>query len=140
MKFPLLVLSLLVLLPLQGKRTGTVSGMVVDSKTKEPLPQTTIFDRGTRVGTQTDSYGRFSLSVLPGERILEIWHEQYPTVLYHVTVPADSSVVLPTISLPMLSLPKIPTWKPDSSVDFKMRFINPEELRKAQKDTAKVKT
>ncbi|MCF8424851.1 MAG: carboxypeptidase-like regulatory domain-containing protein [Bacteroidia bacterium] len=56
--------------PLEIKSTPTtdslkniVKGMVVDSKTKEPLPFATIIIKGTKTGTTTDMNGKFKLFI-----------------------------------------------------------------------------
>ncbi len=42
---------------------NTVSGEILDAKTKEPLVGVTVFIQGTNVGTLTDAQGKFSLEV-----------------------------------------------------------------------------
>ena len=59
---PLLIMSLLMALSTSGQ---IITGVVLDSKTFEPLPFANVFLNNTTIGTSTDNQGKFILRVLP---------------------------------------------------------------------------
>ncbi|MDR0828825.1 MAG: SusC/RagA family TonB-linked outer membrane protein [Prevotellaceae bacterium] len=61
----------------QGK---TVSGVVLDNKTNEPLVGATIIVVGTTIGTVTDADGKFSLTLPEGSNSLKITYSGYTDV------------------------------------------------------------
>jgi len=56
-----LLFALLSLIPAILYGQNTITGYVVDSKTREPLPSATVYINGTTKGTTTDKDGRFEL-------------------------------------------------------------------------------
>ena len=56
-----LLFAFLSLMPALLLGQGTVTGIVLDSLTQEPLPSATVYINGTTQGTTTDSDGRFEL-------------------------------------------------------------------------------
>ena len=56
-----LLFALLSLVPTILFGQSTVTGVVLDSLTQEPLPMATVYVNGTTLGTTTDSDGRFEL-------------------------------------------------------------------------------
>ena len=56
-----LLFALLSLIPAVLYGQNTITGYVVDSKTREPLPFATVYINGTTKGTTTDNDGRFEL-------------------------------------------------------------------------------
>ena len=48
-----------------SQTTGKVSGVVLDKKTKDPLPGANIYLEGTVFGTASDVNGRFSIINIP---------------------------------------------------------------------------
>ena len=52
------------MLPFSVLAQSTVDGVVVDSKTKQPLPGVNVIVQGTQAGTSTDFDGKFKLSKL----------------------------------------------------------------------------
>ncbi len=58
------LLFLLLMLPFSVLAQSTVDGVVVDSKTKQPLPGVNVIVQGTQSGTSTDFDGKFKLSKL----------------------------------------------------------------------------
>src|ERR1041385_2393497 len=44
----------------------TVSGIVLDSATREPLPGASVYCHNTTIGTATNKQGEFSLELKPG--------------------------------------------------------------------------
>ena len=60
----------LVTLPLRAQYM--VQGVVIDSLTKEPLPYTSVYLKGTTEGGMTDNNGRFSFKTCRPEATLVI--------------------------------------------------------------------
>jgi iron complex outermembrane receptor protein len=58
------LLFLLLLLPLNVLAQSTLSGVVLDSKTNQPIPGVNVIVQGTQNGTSTDFDGKFQLSKL----------------------------------------------------------------------------
>ena len=58
------LLFLLLMLPFCAMAQSTVDGVVVDSKTKQPIPGVNVKVQGTQGGTSTDFDGKFKLSKL----------------------------------------------------------------------------
>ena len=58
------LLFLLLMLPFSVLAQSTVEGVVVDSKTKQPLPGVNVIVQGTQSGTSTDFDGKFKLAKL----------------------------------------------------------------------------
>jgi len=141
-----LLLTVLLLCPLvssaQDRRYGSVSGTVIDFATKAPIENTIIVHLGSRLRAKTDSKGRFGIDRVPtGICYFEISHDGYPTIRYKgFEVVADSDLVL-HITLPKFPNAghQMPTFVPDSTINYKMRFLNPEEkVLKPERDSSKV--
>ena len=58
------LLFLLLMLPFSVLAQSTLEGVVVDSKTKQPIPGVNVIVQGTKVGTSTDLDGKFKLAKL----------------------------------------------------------------------------
>ena len=56
-----LLFAFLTLIPAFLLGQKTITGIVLDSLTQEPLPMATVYVNGTTLGTITDSDGRFAL-------------------------------------------------------------------------------
>ena len=56
-----LLFAFLSLMPAFMFGQSTVTGVVLDSLTQEPLPSATVYINGTTQGTTTDADGRFEL-------------------------------------------------------------------------------
>ncbi len=85
----LILMSFLSVLPLLAQDMITVSGVVVDSATQEPLIGATILVKGTPNGTSTGIDGDFSLKVAVGS-ILQVSYIGYTTADFKV--PADGQM------------------------------------------------
>ena len=48
----------------------TITGVIVDARTHEPLIGATVMVKGTAVGTASDIDGNFSINVVPGSTLL----------------------------------------------------------------------
>lgn len=66
MKFWLSVFLVLTILGITNAQTATVSGLVADAKTKEPLIGVAVYITGSTQGTITDLDGKFTLKLSPG--------------------------------------------------------------------------
>ena len=65
------LLFLLLLLPITALAQSTLSGTVLDSKTKQPIPGVNVVVQGASNGTSTDFDGKFTLSNLKkGDKIV----------------------------------------------------------------------
>jgi len=65
------LLFLLLMLPFSVLAQSTVEGVVVDSKTKQPLPGVNVIVQGTQSGTSTDLDGKFKLAKLKkGDKLM----------------------------------------------------------------------
>lgn len=94
MKFRLLIITLLITF-LSNAQKGTVSGVLTDKDmNNEPLPFANALIKGTTIGTTTDIDGKFSLSVEPGNYILELSFLGYQTVDVPITVKAGQTVTV----------------------------------------------
>ena len=69
--------------------TGTLSGVVVTSNTKQPIEGARVFVKGTGVDTRTDANGRFSVTVPAGVSLsISIVHSAYSAqTTNNITVP-----------------------------------------------------
>lgn len=76
-----------------GQR-ATVSGIVTDAVTGEPVFRATVFQEGTTNGTYTDGEGAFSLSVAAGTSIINISYLGYRTESRPVEVGAGQNTRL----------------------------------------------
>ena len=94
MKFRLLIITLLITF-LSNAQKGTVSGVLTDKDmNNEPLPFANALIKGTTIGTTTDIDGKFSLSVEPGNYILELSFLGYQTVDVPITIKAGQNVTV----------------------------------------------
>ena len=65
----------------QGKQDITITGHVIDKKTREHLPYVTIYLKGTTLGTSTDATGHYFLKNLPeGTFTLQMKYIGYKTM------------------------------------------------------------
>jgi len=76
-------------------KTGnaTVAGYVRDDKTREPLPGVSIFlEENTGIGTVTDQFGYFSLTLLKGTHILNIQSRGKKDAVRHIVLYSDGKM------------------------------------------------
>lgn len=88
----LLVICCTFLSTLLQAQQGSITGMVIDERTKEPLYPATI-KIGT-TGTITDFDGNFELQLATGIQELEISYVGYETLIQSVTIAADEMTTL----------------------------------------------
>lgn len=94
-----MLLHLVVFISFSQAQTGTIQGVVTDSKTGQPLANANVLIESTRLGTSTDQKGAFRLeNVASGERQVVISYIGYEKVLRSVRVTAAEVTTL-TIKL-----------------------------------------
>lgn len=71
---------------------GTVTGIIKDSLTNEPLIAANVFIKGTTTGTVTDYNGKYSIFLKEGDYILQISYLGYATEEVPFTIKGNSSV------------------------------------------------
>ncbi|QLC65669.1 TonB-dependent receptor [Flavobacterium sp. LPB0248] len=67
----------------------TLSGTIIDSKNNETLIGVNIFIPSLKIGTTTNEYGFYSLSVPKGEYEIEISYVGYQTIQKHISLNQD---------------------------------------------------
>ena len=91
----LLILSFALLLLAGGiyaqQGRYTISGLVMDSKSHEPLLGVTLYDGVRQVGTSTNEYGFFSLTLPAGRVRLEVSYVGYSPEVRELTLMSDTS-------------------------------------------------
>lgn len=90
-----LLLSFLLLSLYTFCQTGTVSGVILDKEyNNEPLPFANVMIKGTTIGTSTDDEGKYTLSVKPGNYVLEIGYLGYTTKEIPFTIKAGEKKII----------------------------------------------
>jgi CarboxypepD_reg-like domain/TonB dependent receptor/TonB-dependent Receptor Plug Domain len=94
MKIRLLIITLFITF-FSIAQKGTVTGVLTDKDmNNEPLPFANALIKGTSIGTTTDEKGFYSLSVEPGNYILQLSFLGYQTVEVPITVKAGQTVTV----------------------------------------------
>ena len=76
-------------------QNGTITGTITDKEmNNEPLPFGNAVIKGTTTGVTTDEFGKYSISIAPGNYILQLSFVGYETVEENVTVVAGETVVV----------------------------------------------
>lgn len=89
--FPLLILLVLTLSPdLLAQRRYTLSGSVMDSTSHETLLGATIYESGSLLGTATNEYGFFSLTLPEGRVRLEVTYVGYAPLVKEIDLKEDT--------------------------------------------------
>lgn len=91
MKKLLLSLLLAAVCTVVFAQRGTVTGMVTDQQTKEPLIGANIFVDGATSGAATDNSGKYTLDLQAGNQKLIVSYVGYKTVEQTVNVPAGGN-------------------------------------------------
>ena len=72
MKFRLVFITLLITTLAFSKSQGTITGVLTEKNlANEGLPLANVLIKGTSISTNTDVYGKYSLTVSPGTYILQ---------------------------------------------------------------------
>jgi iron complex outermembrane receptor protein len=86
-------LSLFYIADSQVKIRPTVSGKITDTKTGEPLAGASVTIEDAKLGTVTDSTGRYFLRNVPvGHHLIEVSFTGYSSVLEHLDIVADKEL------------------------------------------------
>lgn len=73
-------------------QTGSITGTITDSKTKEPIIGGSVLVQGTQIGTSTDLEGKFSIKNLKvGTYSLQVSYVGYQTSIVAVVVEPDKA-------------------------------------------------
>jgi iron complex outermembrane receptor protein len=76
-----------------GSLKGSLTGMITDKKTGEPLPGVNIYFPDLKTGTTTDADGKFKIDKLPQSRvIIQLSYISYRTLLVTVDLSAVTSM------------------------------------------------
>lgn len=74
--------------------TSTITGVVTDARSKQPVPRASVLIVGTQFGAQTGTDGRFRIGGVPaGNQVLSARRIGYATQRHTVTVGSDQIVV-----------------------------------------------
>ena len=123
---PIFIFVLLVYL----QPNGSIRGTFVDAATKKGLRSGKITISGSSRSTFSNEQGEFRLEHLPPGRysLMATLQGYAPVFIKDVQVQSDSVtiVVIPTFVLKH-NEPKIKIYRPDSSINYKMRIFNPEK-------------
>ncbi|MEQ3690260.1 MAG: carboxypeptidase-like regulatory domain-containing protein, partial [Flavobacterium sp.] len=76
-------------------QTGRVSGTILDKEyDNEPLVFANVLIKGTTIGTSTDDFGKYSISLKPGSYTLVINYLGYETKEFPITIKANQTVTI----------------------------------------------
>src|SRR5574341_138321 len=93
MKVLLLLFALFVTASVLHAASGKISGTVVDSQDKKPLPGANVFLQGTKLGASTDLNGKFVIPSVPvGSYKLMVRYIGYQGKTLDVVVEADQEL------------------------------------------------
>ena len=85
---------------------GKISGLITDDK-GNPLPYASVSIKGTKKGTTTNSSGRYSINLEPGQHTLVAQYVGYAKSEKTITVAGNEQVVNFTLSIQELTLSEV---------------------------------
>ncbi|UQD55326.1 TonB-dependent receptor [Flavobacterium sp. K5-23] len=95
MKLRILIIALLISTLAFAKGQGTITGILTEKNlNNEGLPSANVLIKGTTISTNTDVNGKYSLTVAPGNYIVQFSLLGYETVEVMVTVKEDEVTVI----------------------------------------------
>jgi outer membrane receptor protein involved in Fe transport len=95
MKLRIVFIALLISTLAFAKGQGTITGILTEkSLNNEGLPSANVLIKGTNISTNTDVNGKYSLTVTPGNYIVQFSLLGYETVEVMVTVKEDEVTVI----------------------------------------------
>ena len=95
MKFRLVFITLLITTLAFSKSQGTITGVLTEKNlANEGLPLANVLIKGTSISTNTDVYGKYSLTVSPGTYILQFSMLGYQTIEVTVTVKDGETTIV----------------------------------------------
>jgi hypothetical protein len=126
-----LILSIIFLICYQSQ-FGSISGNISDAESGTPLSDAVIRVTKTDFRTKSDKNGRFVLEkVPPGKYKIRILYMEYVPMLLDVDVAPDSMRRLDVVMHKPGFRPNRPKgFTPDSSIEFKMRYLDPDSSKK----------
>jgi hypothetical protein len=93
-------------------QVGTVRGVVYDSIITNPVVNANVWLETTKIGTITDSMGRYNLNDIPvGSYSINTWNLGYSKILSDTINIASDSILVHNINLPLC--PYFTLGKPD---------------------------
>ncbi len=100
------LLSFLFILSSLFSTAGKISGLITDDK-GSPLPYASVSIKGTKKGTTTNSSGRYSINLEPGQHTLIAQYVGYAKSEKTITVTGNEQVVDFTLSIQELTLSEV---------------------------------
>lgn len=93
MKLKFLFFTLFICVIGFAQNTGTITGVVLDKDSNnQPLPFANVLIKGTKIGTNTDIDGKYSITAAPGNYTIQFSFLGYESVEVPVTVTAHETV------------------------------------------------
>ncbi|UFH36512.1 TonB-dependent receptor [Flavobacterium acetivorans] len=95
MKFRILFIALLITTLAFSKSQGTITGILKDRDLNDKgLPAANVLIKGTNISTNTDADGKYSLTITPGNYVVQFSLMGYETVEVLVTVKEGQTTVI----------------------------------------------
>lgn len=120
--------------PIMDVIEDTITGIVIDAETDDPLPGVNVLIEGTSSGTSTNASGRFELTVPSLQETLIVSFIGYQTM----EVPIDGRTELRIELVPMaiegdaLVVTALNILKTEKSIGYSTQRVSPQELVVAQ--------
>ena len=92
MKYVFIIQFLLLAISLQAQEKHTINGVVTDVKTGETLLGATVYVKGTSIGTITNQYGFYSLTIISGKKDIVFSFVGYETIVKNIDLKNDMSL------------------------------------------------
>lgn len=95
MKFRILFIALLITTLAFSKSQGTITGILKDRDLNDKgLPAANVLIKGTNISTNTDAEGKYSLTITPGNYVVQFSLMGYETIEVLVTVKEGQTTVI----------------------------------------------
>ena len=95
MKFKLTLLVILISILGFSQNKGTITGLLSDKESNNlPLPFANVLIKGTTLGTSTDETGKYTITIAPGEYIIQFSFIGYENIEEKITVVAGGTITL----------------------------------------------
>lgn len=95
MKIKLILITLLFSVTALAQTKGTIKGTLLDKEAKNaPLAYANAVVKGTTIGVNTDEKGQYSLSIEPGNYVVQFSFVGYENVEVPVTVKAGETIII----------------------------------------------
>ncbi|MGL2987479.1 TonB-dependent receptor domain-containing protein [Flavobacterium sp. RSSA_27] len=95
MKLKFLILTLFITVLGFSQNKGTITGTVTDKDVNnQSLPFANVTLKGTKIGVNTDIDGKYSISVVPGNYVIQFSFVGYEMIEVPVTVKANETVTI----------------------------------------------